>query len=156
MKEYFRRLFAYNSWANERVVVSLKGVDPVPADILKLVNHIFAAQTLWLSRIKNTHYQSLVIWPQENFEQLCNKIEISDKEWIAFASQLLEDKLDFVIKYVNTIGESHSSKASDILIHVVNHSSHHRGQITAFMRKYDIIPPDIDYIIFTRSIFPVS
>lgn len=156
MKEYLRRLFAYNSWANEQLIVSLKKVETVPEEILKLINHIYAAQTLWLSRIKNEHYQTVVIWPQEDFEQLRNKIEVSDKEWIAFVSQISEERIEQILKYVNTKGDSFSSKIGDIILHVVNHSSHHRGQITAFMRRKEIVPPDIDYIIFTRKVLPVS
>lgn len=48
-----------------------------------------------------------------------------------------------VSEFTNTIG--------DILFHIVNHSTYHRGQIASDFRESDIEPLNTDYIMFKRD-----
>ncbi|TNF76236.1 MAG: damage-inducible protein DinB, partial [Bacteroidetes bacterium] len=54
------------------------------------------------------------------------------------------------IIYENTEGRSFSNTLQDILFHIVNHSTHHRGQITMDFRKNGMDPPLLDYILYKR------
>jgi uncharacterized damage-inducible protein DinB len=59
--------------------------------------------------------------------------------------------LDTLVEYTNTKGEKFANTRQDILLHVVNHSTYHRGQIASALKHAGIDPPTTDYIFYKRS-----
>jgi uncharacterized damage-inducible protein DinB len=49
-------------------------------------------------------------------------------------------------------GDSYQNKIEDILIHVGNHGTYHRGQIAMLLREKGYNPVSTDYILYDRSI----
>jgi hypothetical protein len=47
MKEYFKRLFTYNDWANREVLSALEKARNAPAKSMAVMAHIVAAEWLW-------------------------------------------------------------------------------------------------------------
>jgi uncharacterized damage-inducible protein DinB len=74
----------------------------------------------------------------------------STKEWIDFLKDMTENDFDVSIKYVNTKGESYSSTIKEMLTHVINHSTYHRGQAANLVRNSGGIPALTDYIVYVR------
>ena len=60
------------------------------------------------------------------------------------------DSFDKRIIYENSEGRSFSNSLSDILFHIINHSTHHRCQIAMDFRANGIEPPSMDYILYKR------
>ena len=48
-------------------------------------------------------------------------------------------------------GDPFLDNLTDILTHLVNHSTYHRGQITQLLRRPGMTPPGTDYILFARQ-----
>ncbi|MDO8549036.1 MAG: DinB family protein [Ignavibacteria bacterium] len=61
-----------------------------------------------------------------------------------------KEKLTSIIKYRNTKGDEYQNRLSDIITHVINHSSYHRGQIALLVRNAGGIPAVTDYIAYRR------
>jgi uncharacterized damage-inducible protein DinB len=55
------------------------------------------------------------------------------------------------VEYQNFAGQKFSSLLSDIITHVVNHGTYHRGQIARIIRESGVQPPSTDYIVFARQ-----
>lgn len=149
MEDYLIKLFEYNDWANKRVLELLQKEKVDDEKILTLMSHVLAAELLWLKRIVPSD-QMYEIWKMYTLEELCNMQQISSNNWLAFirSSHYFTNN----IAYKNTKGQNYVSEVSNILIHVVNHATHHRGQIAMLLRQKEIVPIDTDFIIYDRTI----
>ena len=58
--------------------------------------------------------------------------------------------LNNIILYKTTKGQAFENKTSDILFHIINHSTYHRGQIAADFRQTGTEPLSTDYIFYKR------
>jgi hypothetical protein len=55
-----------------------------------------------------------------------------------------------IISYKNTKGLEFNNNIGDILYHIINHSTYHRGQISVEFRKNNLEPIPSDYIFYKR------
>jgi uncharacterized damage-inducible protein DinB len=61
---------------------------------------------------------------------------------------LTEELLAAVIRYVNRRGETWEYELWKQMLHVVNHSSYHRGQVITMLRQLGAPPPTTDFLVF--------
>ena len=117
------------------------------------VAHIYAADWIWYTR-----------WVGESPASLIAYDQFPDATSIRTAWKELEEK---VRPFVNSLGEAGVHKAFDykllsgapdaapfwqMLVHVVNHASYHRGQVTTLLRQLGATPPPpTDMIAFFRT-----
>jgi uncharacterized damage-inducible protein DinB len=72
--------------------------------------------------------------------------------WIEWADRQTEDDLHRKIAYSNRKGDKFEQPAFDILLHLLNHSSYHRGQLVTIMRALDVTQiPQTDFIVYKRG-----
>jgi uncharacterized damage-inducible protein DinB len=70
----------------------------------------------------------------------------------AFVASLGEDGIGRACAYRSTNGTPATSTFGDMLQHVVNHASYHRGQVTTLLRQLGAPPPrSMDLIAFSRE-----
>lgn len=149
MVNHIRNLLAYDDWANHEVLTALQALKTPPARSLKFVAHILSAERLWLERLEQRN-QTLPIWPDFDL-QGCEQQMIDLKElWRNYLDNKTERDLSETINYKNTKGETFDSRRRDVLLHVIMHSTYHRGQIAADMRAAGFTPPYTDFIHAVR------
>ena len=151
MKDYLLGLFKYNDWANQKLLICLQKNKIKEERILTLYNHILVAQNVWLMRINNLPSGNLVLWEAKRLSDLIELTHKSSEDWIQFLQSYIMNSFEEVIAYQNTKNQSFETKLADIIIHVANHSTHHRAQIVQLLRSDDIEPPALDYIYFCRE-----
>jgi uncharacterized damage-inducible protein DinB len=146
--EHFRRLFAYDAWANREILAALREAGSPPARPLKLIAHVFSAERVWLERLCRQE-QTFPVWPVFTLQQC----EAQAKEMPSLWNKYLDEVHDggAAITYRNTQGETWSSRIEDVLTHVILHSAYHRGQIAASMRDSGMDPPYTDFIHSVRQ-----
>ena len=66
--KYFSRLFAYDGWANQEALASLRAAKTPLPQALKLMAHIFNAERLWMERLEQKP-QTLPVWPEFTAEE---------------------------------------------------------------------------------------
>lgn len=153
MKEHLKEILEYSHKINNKLIERFNDGDlhlAIPGNAIKLLSHILNAQSIWNSRIKKENLKTDV-W------KIHAKEEMRDLENTNFEESLsiLEDiSLDSQISYSNTRGEKFQNSLKDILFHLVNHSTYHRGQIAAELRKSGLEPIASDYIIYKREMQP--
>jgi uncharacterized damage-inducible protein DinB len=146
----FRRLFAYDSWANREVMASLSRNESIPARSVKLMAHILGAADVWYTRIRGQK-PALGVWPELNVQSCIEQEQRLRNSWSECLDEIEPQQLSANVSYKNSKGESWTSKIEDILMHVVMHSAYHRGQIASDMRAAGHAPAYTDLIQGIRS-----
>ena len=150
MKEYFQKLYRYNAWASQRVVSCLARQNVQEEKILSLLGHIVAAQFLWLHRIKALPPPTLKLWGTYTLTDLIRLSEDAGKKWLEFVEQT--DNFNRELTYTNYVGEPYVNNVEMIMIHLVNHSTYHRGQIAMLLREKGLEPINTDFITYDRVV----
>jgi len=152
MKDYFLNLFAYERWANVRILDALEQPRYPDGRCLDLFSHILAAQQTWLSRVRSEN-RYIPLWERRDLGECAQVYRQVAVGWEQFLNGLSEGQLDEPIRYQNTKGEAYETLLRDILAHLVNHDTYHRGQIVEEMRSRKLVPvmPVTDYIQFVRE-----
>jgi uncharacterized damage-inducible protein DinB len=150
MLEHFRKLFAYDDWANRETLASIKAIEDPPPRSVKWLAHVVAAERLWLARILGEK-QPMAVWPDLTVEQCQAELDRLRLLWQEFLGALDPAHLDRAITYTNSKGEAWTSKVEDILTHVISHSAYHRGQVASDVRTSGHTPAYTDYIHCVRQ-----
>lgn len=111
------------------------------------MNHIVAAELLWLARMARKP-APLPVWPDLSLEECAEGMEQVSEDLL---QSLNYEPLSQPVSYTNSKGETWSSSVEDILTHVVIHSAYHRGQIASDLRNAGHEPAYTDYIHAVRQ-----
>ena len=148
MKELLKQYAAYNIWASRRIfdiILALpdeKQMMDVPSSfnsLYKTVLHMLDAENIWWQRMK---LSERIVVPSENFTGTMK--ELSDtllqqskqwEEWIISASDL---SIDHVFQYYNKKKEYFKMPVYQMLHHVFNHDTYHRGQLINMLRQLGV------------------
>lgn len=149
MKEHFTKLYEYNLWANS---LFAKVLEPNPyknEKITTLFHHIGNAQLIWLDRITHAEKNVPKVWTEGSLIDAIELVKNSSRLWLEFICAQKEYKS--VIEYKDSKGNAYETCLSDILTHVANHGTHHRGQLATLLREENIAPPASDFIFYVRA-----
>lgn len=160
--KHFQHLVQFNSWANTRLLQLLDDVPSTDWDreiagsfpgLRKTWYHIWDAESIWLQRLQG---HSPNRWPSQDLSDGMDAFQ----PYLLQTSHALRDLvlhkerewLDRHCLFQTMDGKSHRAWHSDIIQHVVNHGSYHRGQIVNFYRFLGLTAiPSTDYIRWTRE-----
>jgi uncharacterized damage-inducible protein DinB len=138
-------------WADGRLLAAV----PVGsfAQLLAILNHIYRAEAVWLSRVLGQPGAQLAhIADAESVDVLRQLWPPVNQGWLDWAALLTDDAASTqMVPHRDSRGNSHELPAWQIVMHVVNHGSYHRGQATRLMREAGITPPATDLVIYYRS-----
>ena len=87
-----------------------------------------------------------------NFEELSQQLLLLSKQWNDWIQSTNEVNLTHVFAYQNSKKEHFKQPVYEMLLHLFNHQTFHRGQLITMMRQNGIekIPPT-DFIVFSRN-----
>jgi uncharacterized damage-inducible protein DinB len=145
----FKRLLAYDAWANRETLSSLRAAGAPPPKALRVLSHLVGAGRLWLARLEGSREKAPAVWPELSLEEEAAALEELARRWTGFAG-LDDSSLARPVSYTNSKGEPWTSSVGDILMHVVLHGSYHRGQIASELRAASHTPAYTDYIEAVR------
>ena len=165
-------LAKYNRWMNEKVFAASAGLDPVALQedsgaffksVHGTLNHILVADILWLKRFaehpadfKSLEYVRGLETPTElaqilhdSLEELQQVRSTMDDMIIAFMDEITDQNLESELTYKNVKGDPFKRKLSWLLLHLFNHQTHHRGQLTTllFQRGIDVGVTDMPAVL---------
>jgi uncharacterized damage-inducible protein DinB len=142
--EELRELYAFNRWANEallraasRLTAEQLGRDlgsSFPSVLATLV-HIAQADWVWLRRWHGESPTAPPPWDTSTLDAVRQHWARVQDEREAFLSGLSDADVDRVIAYRNLAGEQLANPLWQLLRHVVNHATYHRGQVTTLLRQ---------------------
>lgn len=149
--EMLRQFNAYNIWANECVLASLK--ESNDENSIRYFAHILLAEKIWLLRLlteaDNTGFD---FWPDVSIEDCEELLNENRETYDSFFSELTEEQLESTATYKNSKGVKFTNTYREVFTHVFFHSAYHRGQIaTATRASGDAHPAYTDFIGFLRN-----
>jgi uncharacterized damage-inducible protein DinB len=148
MKTQFKTLFAYNHHINLQLAkIFQEDHEKFPEKAVKLFNHLLNAQHIWNNRIDSKE-SPFGVWDIHPRVELTF---IEQKNHDRSLSILEEFDLDKTVQYANTKGQFFENSLQDILFHMINHSTYHRGQIALLFRDHGLEPLVSDYIFYRRN-----
>jgi uncharacterized damage-inducible protein DinB len=150
----------YTTWASARIVEAAAALSPeeltrdhksADKSVLGTLAHIYAADRMWLGRIQGAP-------PAVFFDPAVDmQWPVVQHEWPALLArwQAWGDALQdasVAVAYHDLKGNPYSTPLWQIVLHVVNHGTHHRGQVSAMIRAMGHTPPPLDLIRYYREV----
>ncbi|MFP7478773.1 DinB family protein [Terribacillus saccharophilus] len=157
------QMYIYHSWANQTLFNRIK---ELPATVLReevntsfptiaqAFGHIYAVESVWYKVLTGVHMQDAVemcmpleketlLYSAENFANSFAQLSEKYKVWLQG-----QDDLDRNILLENPYVGTRNIQLSKIVLHVVNHGTYHRGNVSAMLRQLGHASTMNDYSLF--------
>jgi uncharacterized damage-inducible protein DinB len=153
-----RTLFEFNRWANER---TLDAAAALPADAYErplggsfpslraTLEHMLGAEITWLVRFQGDAAGRVTDFSE--YHDLAALRRLWDATWLEqqrFLDSLTDDALERPLAFRTRTGIEGAQPLVEVLRHVVNHATYHRGQVTTLVRQLGGSGAVTDYILF--------
>lgn len=154
LASHFDRLLAYHGWAYRQLLASLASLDETRyradrglyfGSIHGTLNHLAVVDRIWFSRVLHLPrpFEKLDAEAAPDRAALAAVLAEGIGLWRAWLAAPLE--------YQNMRGDAFRRPHGEILTHLVNHGTHHRGQVTAAMTAMGLESPALDFIYYQPS-----
>ena len=156
-----RLLYDFNAWANHRTIDACAALTPEQftrdlassfRSVRDTLAHIYGAQWIWLER---WHGRIPAVLPSAadfpNLDTLRRRFIEIDRNLVDFAASLNADDLHRVVQYKTVAGTAQAQPLWQMLQHVANHGTYHRGQVTTLLRQLGAKATSTDLIAFYRE-----
>jgi uncharacterized damage-inducible protein DinB len=156
--DHVRLLARYNQWMNEKLYDACGRLPEESlqrnrkaffASISGTLNHLLVADVLWLKRF---HSHSRGFKSLRAMEAMANPVALDQimapslPEWRAmrmrldemivnWSEEMVERDLDAMLEYRSMNGEARENRFGDLVLHLFNHQTHHRGQVTTLLSQ---------------------
>ncbi len=155
--------FGYHAWANRKFFDHLESlpedvytqkVESVFATIRDVIVHIYQVDSMWLSVMSGDSFRKTMALIKEHEEKSTGRslqdmrvlYEESERSYSDFFGQLYDPDADLTIRHPR-FGKLDTSVA-DLVRHVANHGTYHRGNITAMLRQMGHSGVSTDYVFY--------
>lgn len=154
-------LVAYSAWATHRVFDAIakmpegdlhKNMNSSHASIHGTLLHMVSAERTWLARLQGQKDPPR-LGPEEA-PSLATAKSIWENvgfEMAKFVGGLTDRKLQDPLKAASPAGQVYTHQCWQVIHHVVDHSTYHRGQVITLMRQLGGVPPVTGLIVFFRE-----
>ena len=163
MKTHFVMMANYNKWANARLfreaetlqkALYRKEVGAYFKSLHGTLNHLLVADRIWMRRLTGTgeHPEKLNAILFEDLASLHAARVEEDNRIIAFVQSLDEAAFEEAWDYRTLNGTPQRQHRREILAHLFNHETHHRGQAHAILTVLGVAEPEpLDLLIMQRE-----
>jgi uncharacterized damage-inducible protein DinB len=157
-----RTLFDYHYWARDRLLDAIDALTPEQFNrdlgssfksVRETVAHTYAAEWAWYQRWQGQSPTALLsadLFPDAaTVRRVWTEHEAKMRTYLV---GLGEDGINRVIEYQLLNGTAGTSPVWQMMQHIVNHASYHRGQVTTMLRQLGVAPgKSMDMIAFYRT-----
>lgn len=157
----FKELFDFNWWARDRQLEACRALTaeqflrPLGSSFSSLrdtLAHLVMAEWVWLEAwrghsptpAERDEFAAATFPTLAVVEERWRGVERGVREYLR---GLDEPALARTLTYQNRKGETWSYPLWRTLLHVLNHQSYHRGQVTTLLRQLGATAPPIDYLV---------
>ncbi len=150
--------FAYNRWADARVVQAIRQLtraqyvqEPAPgwSSVRATLIHLGDAPLIWARRIRGEVVATRVT--EADAPELDDAVRLLEEGHDAFdrlVPTLSPERLAAVWSYRNLQGHEFKVPLWAAIRHVVNHATYHRGQLAAKLKRLGVDPPATDFVFW--------
>jgi uncharacterized damage-inducible protein DinB len=155
-------LARYNAWANK---VIFDAVAALPAgeatkerptlfkNMVNTLNHLYTVDRIWQAHLEGREHGipalNTVLHPE--FGDLWRAQQAIDAWYIGWGDALSATQADETVRFTLIGGNPGVMRRGDIMLHVVNHTSYHRGFVADMFCQIPVRPPTTDLPVFLRD-----
>jgi uncharacterized damage-inducible protein DinB len=160
-KAELRLLLDYHYWARDRVLTAAERLSPEQyardlgssfPSIRDTLNHIYSAEWIWYSRWQGRSPSGPPAERLDDIEALRAAWQALEVKWRSYFDGLTDDDLARSMRYTLLNGTPGMSVLWQMMQHVINHASYHRGQVATMVRQLGAAPASpMDLIAFYRE-----
>ena len=158
-KPHFEALALYNRWSNRRLYeVAAQLADAQFREdrgaffgsLRGTLNHILVADRLWLERIEGAGPRPSALDEilYDDFAGLHAAREAEDERILRILATTPVERFESVLSYRSMAGTPHELPFTQVVTHIFNHQTHHRGQAHALLSQFGLDAPSIDFVYF--------
>jgi uncharacterized damage-inducible protein DinB len=154
LADHARLLIAYNTWANQQMLVPALALDDdgltrdggaSKGSILGNLQHVVSAQDIWLRRWQSKPWRQFA---PPSRDKLAAAFEASHAALEEFVAELNDADWHRVVSHNDMAGIPHDVELGALITHVVNHGTLHRGEAGMLLAAHDRSPGDLDFVYF--------
>jgi len=161
LKDHVYLMADYNQWMNQKIYEAVGALSPEQlhedkgaffGSIFATLNHLCVGDTIWLKRfspILQAHQAFTPIAELEkpkaldefianNFNDLKDRRQLLDEALFELTTLITDEELLQPISYQNSKGILAKKTFFNLLMHLFNHQTHHRGQVTTLLNQSNV------------------
>jgi uncharacterized damage-inducible protein DinB len=151
----------YSAWATQRLLDAAAKLsaeelarDFQTADkcVLDTLAHVYAADRIWLSRVQGEPRTTFIDPEDRDLTVLQSEWPALQQRWKLWLRDFSDDDATRTISFKDLRGNPYEQPVWRIILHLVNHATHHRGQVSGFLRSMGHTPPPLDLMAYYRTL----
>jgi uncharacterized damage-inducible protein DinB len=157
-----RLLTRYSAWANSLLYLAIgelpedeltKPRQIVFGNLIRTLNHVYTIDLVFQAHLEGREHGFKTRTPdvRVSFSELRMAQATLDGWYIRYAEEMSDRLGEEMVDFTFIGGGDGSMSRGDILLHVVNHTTYHRGHIAAMMYQIPAQPPTTDLPVFLRN-----
>jgi uncharacterized damage-inducible protein DinB len=153
------QIYEYNYWARDRQLEACRGLSepqflhPMGSSFSSMHDtlvHLVFAEWIWLKRFCGRSPRTLPSWLNQlptlnSIVRRWGTVELGMRKYLA---EVDRETLIRPLFYVNMEGKKWTYPSWQVLLHLVNHQTYHRGQVTTLLRQLGKTPPSVDFLVY--------
>ena len=158
-----RMLTRYNAWANKLIFAAVAALpegeaakprDTLFGSMLQLLNHNYVIDRIFQAHLEGREHGYAARNTPESppLAELWDAQQVVDGWYAGYADRLTDAALDERLEFTFVGGGAGAMTRSEMLLHVVNHTSYHRGFVADLFYQVPARPPTTDLPVFLRDV----
>lgn len=156
-KDHCRELFRFHQWRQEQIIKLLQDVDTEYfskqlsgsfGSLFIVLSHLVWAEKVWLGRVRNNEVATT---KNQKVSKMLEDWRATTKKWMKAIDEVDEAEFNQNIRYFNTKGDEYNNTIFEIVIHLIDHSTYHIGQMMNAIRAFGLEPVSTNYIHYLRA-----
>lgn len=156
-KAYCEALLDFHCWRQEKIGALLREVDAQFfsqqlngsfGSLYIILKHLVWAEKVWLGRVNPNEVAAM---RELDVPGLIDEWKALTEKWTQQLKDSQVEDFDSKISYFNTTGEHFENSLFEIVVHLIDHSTYHIGQMMNAVRSFGIDPVSTNYIHYLRS-----
>ncbi|MDN0083711.1 DinB family protein [Crenobacter sp. SG2305] len=171
---HVRRMAEYNHWMNEKLYHTLEELPEATlsgnmgaffGSLLGTLNHLLVADLLWMKRFAELPEPGMLAvlreraapvalnsWLSHSLAGCLAERRLLDRLLLDWCAALTEAELDQPLSYRNMRGVAATKPLFPVLMHLFNHQTHHRGQLSTLMSQLGLDPGVTDLVVLIDDV----
>lgn len=157
-RAHFATLARYNVWATQKLYEHVDALADAEyrrdvglffKSVHGTLNHLHVGEhLLWLRRFAEGISPAIQLDAEAESDRhaLRERLTAGSRQWLPLIESWPDARYAGTLDYVTTTGVAQSLPFAPTLVHVFNHATHHRGQITAAITALGHACPEIDLV----------
>lgn len=151
----------YTAWASGRLMETAIALPPedlrrnfgtADKTLMGTLVHVFGADRIWVARVQGEANPQPPGAEYHDPTVLAPAWQSVAEGWKAWARGKADEDFLAEVAYHDLRGNLWRTPLWQVVLHVVNHGAHHRGQAAGFIRSMGRTPPSLDLMAYYRSL----